>query len=253
VASVHARALNLVLDTGPVLALLPEGTPVHPWALVVALDSQAFAALGAALERGVVRTGKRGLRVGSLGVEYEVAEVAELHLRHRPAAVPAAAVQLLAQVAATAPRDGAFDLPLTAALERFERGGPAADLARVVGLGEGFTPAGDDALVGILAGLDLASTARVTSSGLRAALVAALPHPLEERTTRLAAQMLAAAADGLYAEPVLQLLEALSRSEAFDSHHPALQALLRMGQRSGLDTLRGLVAALQRPEPENAR
>jgi hypothetical protein len=243
----HARAINIQLDRGPVLALLPAGTPVHPWALVVALDASAFAQFGAALEERVERrTAARGLGAGPLGLEFETAEVVELRLRHRLASMPASVVGILAQFTAATPRDDAFDIPVTVALENFARGGEVGDLARLVGAGRGFTPAGDDALVGILAGLDLVTDAQASARGLRAALAAALPQPLEARTTRLAAQMLAAAVDGLYAEPVLQLLEALGTGEAVDPHHPALRALVQMGQRSGLDTLCGLGAALER-------
>ena len=58
--------------------------------------------------------------------------------------------------------------------------------------------------------------------------------------------MLAAAADGLYAEPVLAVLDALVSEDASPDHmEGAIAALLGMGHRSGEDTLRGLAAALE--------
>jgi hypothetical protein len=247
VASVHARAINVILETGPVLTILPDGTPVHPWALVADVAAPRFASLGTALKDDVVHIDAQVLRAGPCAFDFTTAEVVELRLRNCRAAVPAAAVQVLARAAATGSRSGAFDATLDAVLGEFTRGAPVEDLAgRLVGLGEGFTPAGDDALVGILAGLDVASRTQTAAGALRAALVAALPSPLGARTTQTAAQMVAAAADGLYAEPVLHVLEALCEAEEFGPDHAALRALAQMGARSGVDTLRGLVAAVVR-------
>jgi hypothetical protein len=247
VAGVHARAINILLETGPVLTLLPGGVPVDPWALVGDLAAPLFATLGTALKDDVVHIDAQVLRVGPWTFGFATAEVVELRLRKGRAAIPAAAVQVLARAAAMGTRRGAFDATLEEVLGDFTRGAPVEDLAgRLLGLGEGFTPAGDDALVGILAGLDVASRTQTAAGALRAALVAALPHPLGARTPQLAAQMVAAAADGLYAEPVLHVLEALCAAEEFGLDHAALHALVHMGARSGVDTLRGLVAAVVR-------
>ena len=78
------------------------------------------------------------------------------------------------------------------------------------------------------------------------ALAGTLPSSLASHTTQLAAQMVAAALLGQYPGPLLQLLDALGRGLGLEPAHPALRALASMGQRSGQDTLRGLLAAISR-------
>lgn len=246
VAGVHARAVSLVLDAGPVLTLLPAGTPVHPWALVASLEAAAFATVVACAEGASVQVSAGVMSAGPLRIEFDAAVVVDLGLHHRPAERPGASLAAFVPPPPAPPGEGPFEVILGAALESFQRGGAPAELARLVGLGPGFTPAGDDALVGVLAGLDLLRDASAAASRCREALVAALPARLDGCTTRLAAQMLVAAAAGLYAEPVLHLLEALGAGAAVDTDHPAMRALASMGERSGRDTLRGLVAAFAR-------
>jgi len=66
---------------------------------------------------------------------------------------------------------------------------------------------------------------------------------LAERTPRLSAQLLEAACDGLYGEPLLDLLGAIScRVEG--EIEKAAERLVAQGHRSGRDTLRGLLAVL---------
>ena len=240
--SVHARAVNLLLDDGPLVALLPARAPLHPWALNVA---PALGELAGLDPRAPVRVSDGVLEVGPLRIDLAGLEVVDLRLRHRMRGLRSPAVPAVVRRAARPPGAGPFESVLAAALDRFGSGGDVAGLAKLVGVGEGLTPAGDDVLVGVLAGLDAAREASREASVLRGRLCTALETGVGA-TTRLSAQMLDAAAAGLYAEPVLGLLETLARPRpGAAALERAAAALLAVGHRSGADTLRGIVAALE--------
>ena len=204
VVATHRRAINLLLDDGSLVAMLPAGSSLHPWALATPFEPLLVQ------EGAPVQVSGKGLLAGSLRIGLEGLETVDLRLRRRPPQVPTHAVMRLVQFADRLVGEDLFDRKLTAALRTFSDGGDPRELASLVGLGAGLTPSGDDALVGALAALDVISECSPVARPLRRALVEALPVPLEPRTTRLSAQMLRAAADGLYAEPVLALLDALA-------------------------------------------
>jgi hypothetical protein len=243
VVSVHARAVNLLFDGGPLVALLPKDAPLHPWALSVALDPAAFAWLA---EGDTATVSADVLEVGPLKIELENVPVAELRLTRRPRILRRAQVRALARLVRPAAAEDPFQEVLDTALEQFRAGSEAGDLTAIVGVGEGLTPSGDDILVGVLAGLDSAHWLSREVPTLRQDLVVALGG-CAARTTRLSAQMLAAAAARLYAEPVLGVLDALCDGGAAPAVlEQAVDSLLAVGHRSGTDTLRGTVAALER-------
>jgi hypothetical protein len=242
IASVHPRAINLLLDDGPLVALLPAESPLHPWAVAVPVASRDLAHV---TEGAPVRVSEGVIEAGALRVELTGLEVVDLRLRRRLRALPAAVRSLARHAGATQP-GGPFEPALAAALERFRAGGEIRGLAELVGVGEGLTPSGDDVLVGVLAGLDAAGEVSGEAAALRARLCVELEQGTS-RTTRLAAQMLDAAEAGFYAEPVLGVLETLALPKpGVRALTRAVAALLAVGHRSGADTLRGIVAALQR-------
>jgi hypothetical protein len=241
VASTHARAVNLLLDDCFVVAVLPAGSPLHPWALATKFDPSL------AREGEAVRVSGQVLVAGSLTIALDGLVPADLRLRFRPLQQPRDPIRYVVEFVASPPGEDPFDRRLGAVVCAFSEGGDAHELASLVGLGVGLTPSGDDVLVGALAALDLVSACSPGARPLRQALVESLPLPLEARTTRLSAQMLRAAADGLYAEPVLDLLDALADGGASPAHvEHAAAALARLGHRSGRDTLLGIAAALSR-------
>ena len=244
VVSTHRRVINLLLDDGSLVAVLPAGNPLHPWALATAFEPSLVQ------EGAPVWVSEKVLAAGPLRIDLEGLETVDLRLRRRPLHVPTDAVMRLAQFSESLAGQDPFDQKLAAALSSFSDGGDPREFASLVGLGAGLTPSGDDALVGALAGLDVVSECSPDARLLRQALVEALPVPLEPRTTRLSAQMLRAAAHGLYAEPVLALLDALARDDTSPaSVERAAEALSRLGHRSGRDTLLGIAAALSRAIP----
>jgi hypothetical protein len=243
VVSVHARAVNLLLEDGRLVALLPARAPLHPWALTLSLPARDRAALSTGAP---ARVAERVLEIGPLRIALAGIEVVDLRLARRLRAHPAGAARALRAFLPPPSGAGPFEAAIEGALERFGAGGDAGGLATLVGAGEGLTPSGDDVIVGALAGLDAAGEASREASPLRARLCAAL-ETATSPTTRLAAQMLDAAVAGLYAEPVLEVLGALAAGGATPGGlERAVRSLLAMGHRSGADTLRGIVAALER-------
>jgi hypothetical protein len=118
----------------------------------------------------------------------------------------------------------------------------AACLAATVGAGMGTTPAGDDVICGVLAGLDLLGVA-----GAHSRLGAAVA-PLLSTTTRSSRHLLVAAAAGRYTERLTGLAAALASASA-RAVRDALGALARWGASSGLDQAVGFAAAIRAGAP----
>lgn len=117
---------------------------------------------------------------------------------------------------------------------------PYAALDRVIGWGEGLTPACDDFIVGLLAGLalvDLVPAARLDA--LRAAL-----RERVDRTTVFSAQALQLATEGAFCEVLDHAREALFCEPDWTRARAALDTAAAVGATSGVDALSGLVAAL---------
>jgi hypothetical protein len=117
-------------------------------------------------------------------------------------------------------------------------GGLDACVATTVGAGIGTTPAGDDAICGVLAGLDLL--------GLEDAhdRLGTAVTPLLAATTRTSRHLLAAAVDGRYTESLIGLAAALASASA-PAVRDALAVLGRWGASSGLDQATGFAAAIR--------
>ena len=113
-----------------------------------------------------------------------------------------------------------------------------ACVAATVGAGMGNTPAGDDVICGVLAGLDLLGI-----EGAHQRLGAAVT-PLLSATTRSSRHLLAAAVAGRYTERLIGLAAALV-SASVSAVHDALGALARWGASSGLDQATGFAAAIR--------
>ena len=110
----------------------------------------------------------------------------------------------------------------------------ATALCRLVGLGQGLTPSGDDFLCGVLAGLIL--TARASSPFAKQ-----LRQTLQSRladTNDISRAFLQCAIDNQYSQPVFELAECQSHREILDSFK-------RIGHSSGIDTLCGILYALE--------
>jgi hypothetical protein len=127
-------------------------------------------------------------------------------------------------------------------------------VASVVGAGPGLTPSGDDLLCGVLLALRLAG--RVDDLALLWAAVS----PLLAATTSLSAALLAEAAEGYAAPPVVRLASALAEEvpavgdtsavgDTPGADRPPVEALvaevLAIGHSSGAELLAGLAGTLE--------
>jgi hypothetical protein len=119
--------------------------------------------------------------------------------------------------------------------DRSSIGGSAALLA---GLGAGLTPAGDDYLVGLMAGLRVwPGLCEVSSeAACRSILEAA-----EGRTTLLSRAFLRSAKEGLFGESWHELLAGLAGGEAIRIRQ-AVRRILSVGATSGGDALAGFLS-----------
>jgi hypothetical protein len=114
----------------------------------------------------------------------------------------------------------------------------------LIGWGEGLTPAGDDFLLGLIAGLEALvhdDAARRRFHGGLAAILACRT----QRTTPIAAHYLRLAASGHYTEPLILLRSALLCEDNQDVVDRTLQSALAVGATSGADTVSGLLAGLR--------
>jgi hypothetical protein len=112
----------------------------------------------------------------------------------------------------------------------------AGALRSLVGRGPGLTPAGDDAIVGILAVLH-----RLGPHNAVAPLVAALT-PLLDRTTAISAHFLRLAMRGAFTEALVDVVDAVATTDG--PTDVQIRRLLATGATSGADALAGVVAAL---------
>ena len=132
---------------------------------------------------------------------------------------------------------------LAAACATLDGANASVQLDRLIGWGEGLTPAGDDFIVGLLAGLDALAQGDPLRLRFRDSLAARVAARTQ-RTTPVAAHALRLAVAGAWSARVDQLLAALCCSEGAHDAEAALDELLALGATSGADTASGIVAAL---------
>jgi hypothetical protein len=114
---------------------------------------------------------------------------------------------------------------------------------RLIGWGEGLTPAGDDFLVGHLAAwarFARGDEERCFLDRLGAVIVAS-----KRRTTPIAAHLLRLAAQGHFAAAILNLRDALLCENRRDRVSMAIDHALDQGATSGADMVSGLLSALR--------
>lgn len=150
--------------------------------------------------------------------------------------------------AATGPAPTELTDPLAAviaAVRAEDRPGAVTAARRLIGLGPGLTPAGDDVLAGLFAGsialLPAVSDAPTSSSPRDVrAIGEAVADVARTATTTISAALLVHAARGEVAAPAAAVLHALTGNAAMA---PALRRLFAVGASSGRDLALGLLAA----------
>jgi len=113
----------------------------------------------------------------------------------------------------------------------------------LAGLGPGLTPAGDDFLLGVLAGLWML-LANHSIHGSAQSLCVRIGAIAAARTTRLSANWLRHAANGEFGQPWHDLARALRSADA-PAVESAAQRILAVGATSGADALWGFVTAAE--------
>jgi Protein of unknown function (DUF2877) len=258
VAAMFARSLHLEAD-GDFLCLGDPSIGRGPLNAIVSGD--AWAALGRMVPPvgSSVLIDRRSIRIAGAAIDRTGAAL------WHPAPWPTApsprrmaeAVDELAQLCITgAPEDGLARVVLVRAA------GPGSALARVarsrvdrlrawldgcgaappidlLGLGPGLTPSGDDVLCGALVALRA-----VGRSGAADRLAATVAVAAPTATSPLSGAFLRAAAEGLGAEPLHEIIRELlsGRTEVLARR---LEALGAIGHTSGWDALAGAVLVLQ--------
>ncbi len=242
VHSVFERAVNIRAHDDRLLTLHGPGPLAAPFAMALEhLPPIGSMEPGMAVERIDRQLIFRSLR-GDLRLAWRGARVADLSIVLASDRGPLAAALLDAPLPAGAPA-----LSSPSAIEAWRRlaGGirkgdwPSfVDGAlRLIGLGEGLTPAGDDCLVGVLAVM------RRFRPGflLRHPDIGhAIASAARGGTTAVAREFLLHALDGAFSEGVIALASAPTTGAA----QSALARLLTMGATSGADTAAGMRLAL---------
>jgi len=238
VVSGFSSGVNLLFGEGSsrtLLALQGPALALHPWAIEV--DLSAWPLTGTA-----VTSNSKTLRcIGFVEIDLTCAEVDALRIEpYAQHAVPCALDRLAGIRWTTEPTNALFG-PIDAVLDTWRTSGHIDDLASLIGLGPGSTPAGDDVLVGILAGL--AAVGQPSVGLTQGELRPVLGERLKFETPLGSEQMLRAALEGSFPEPLVWFVSHLAFESAAGSLQDAAERLERLGATSGRAMAAGLRAA----------
>ena len=257
VHSVFGRACNIALDDGGMLTLLaaefgnvPHGARLDtPPGFKFDHTLRTGERLGC--RGGIARFAAAGLAIRLSGARRWHAELDKLAVDFGKASVATAwrlAEHAAAQHAKVQARCG-LDLPnsrrraLADAAAALHLQQAETAVVRLVGCGPGLTPAGDDLLVGFLAGLQATaghcSDRRAFLTGL-SAIVRGAAHG----TNPISRTYLEHASDGAFAEPLARLVICIAEGAPQAAVEIAAQAALAVGATSGVDGVRGLLDAM---------
>jgi hypothetical protein len=261
VHSVFARACNIVYDSCLLTVVLTE---LADGPTVWRLSRDASCDL-----RTVFRQGERLRRRHNLAATRDVVLDLSTAERWHPAPVPSVRVECLTanlrlataalerrrcQCSSVIDRQaGAVLGSLEDACHRLDIECATADMHRLIGWGEGLTPAGDDAIVGLLAALGLLAPTDVPRLAFLRRLSEAVNASVT-RTTVISGHYLRLAAQGHFNADVTRLAHALvGVAEADDGAgpHAAIRAALDVGATSGADMMTGMLAGFRAWCPAN--
>ncbi len=245
VLGVHRAVVNLVDADGGLVPLAADAVGGLPDGILVA-DAPDFTHVG--IRPGMdARWGAEALLVPDAALLVRTGDAADWSPRiatHGATAWPRRSMRAWSHAEHVRTRGGLADIaiatPILATLDDAIRTGDRAAAAaasrRLIGLGPGLTPSGDDALAGIESAL------RAAGHPMAGFLAAALDD-VDARTTTVAAAMLRHAARGDAAERVHRLLDGLLGPDP-DALAPAIDAAVRWGATSGSDLLAGVLLGL---------
>ena len=255
VHSVFARACNVACEFGLLTIAAPALT-----------DGPMVWRLGAGATpdfRHLFQPGERLRRRQAMAFTREVKLDLERAATWRPSSLPrtstgqlganlqraTAALDLRRRVRSSViDREGQASLrSLEDACRRLDIERATAEIHRLVGWGEGFTPAGDDALLGLLAALGALARADAGHLSFLQSLSAAVVARVA-RTAVVSGHYLRLAAQGHFNADVTDLTYALLAGDGSDDHarlREALETALDVGASSGADMVAGMIAGLR--------
>lgn len=257
VHSVFGRACNLTLEGGGMLTLLAAefGNVPHGARLDVppgfAFDRTLCRGERLGCRGGVVRFAAAGLTVRLSGAPRWHAALDDLTVDLGQPRV-AAAWALTRSAMQRRARAHVSDTPGVAKARREALRDAvgalrlhAAETAvmRLVGCGPGLTPAGDDLLVGFLAGLR-ATAGRCTARRAFLRKLNTIVRGGAAGTNPVSRTYLEQASDGAFAEPLACLTRCVAEGAEEPLVEAAAQAALAVGATSGADGVRGLLVAM---------
>ena len=266
VHSVFEHACNIETRTGELVTLLAQdlGNVPHGIRLagpVAPFEPWLIPGQNAILDKVALRVSDAGMTVDLSGAAVWRGGVAAVAIDHRNATRAVALRELRTTLYECAPAQGfapllaapastrssvdravaarlSHTLPLLArATEQRDVTAVAAAAARLVGLGPGLTPSGDDFIVGYLAALWSRAGHENGIDAMLHSLADSLA-PLFLRTNAISRQMLSDAAQGRFAERLIDVTGAVAGTgDVVDATANALAS----GHSSGADTLCGLL------------
>ena len=245
VVSSFSGGINLLFEKGE--AFVPVQTAsvaLHPWAIEIPGEPLRFA------EGTPVRVRSGEFLAGDTYIVFSTAQVEELSLPRfsaHEAVIARHNLPILARFGEEArkahPPDP-FQTEIDAILVRWHESGDPRMLFDLIGLGAGATPSGDDVLVGLLAGLSLLKGEDSKCEEVLTHLHVVISDTARSHTPLPSAQMLLAACEGAFPEPLLTLLEHLASSNTLHSVIIERSArVAELGHHSGLAIILGLARA----------
>lgn len=242
VVSRFSGGINLLFEDGE--TFVPVQTldvPLHPWAVQVPgqpLSGEEGASV--TVENRGIHIGDSVVLLGNAKVEalclprFSKEEV-ETALRRLPLLA-----QFIEEARRTRPPDP-FQPQIEAILHRWQKTGDPNILLDLIGLGSGSTPSGDDALVGILAGISLFENVEPLTSDRLDQLRISIRRSVGGRTPFPSAQMLLAACERTFDEPILKLVAGLTSPNIQENNLlEKADRVFQLGHHSGLAMLLGL-------------
>jgi hypothetical protein len=233
---------------GCISAFIPVQTcavPLHPWAIEIAGTPLFFA------EETPVTAGELQLILGDTRIVFSTAQVEELSLLRfstEEAVIARRNFPILARFVEQAQKTHSsdpFQPQIDAILARWCESNDPAVLLGLIGLGAGSTPSGDDVLVGMIAAMSLFEHVDDLMQDALIQLRVRIQETVSDLTPLPSAQMLLAACDRSFAEPILALLAAIASSSV--SHNGIIERcarVVKLGHHSGFAIVSGLAGPI---------
>lgn len=258
VHSVYRKTINLLIG-GKLTALQAADSPLSPISLICSLSADAMKDLPVCQGDPVsLRDGYIEIHTATSPLRFSYADAVykDLCLSHSPAPDSCEILAAHIRKALKDTKTGGFEIIFNKRINNdsslifqvakkhiqeasalYREGKPsesARELSRLLGLGIGLTPSGDDFLCGVLAGLFLSGQNGTTfAQALRAEIRAHLADTLD-----VSAAFLSCALDNQFSLAVNSLYTIPSSEEL-------LTVFSEIGHSSGMDTLCGVLFALE--------